>query len=46
MELFVGLDVSQEMTHLCVIGDGKICLARKVSVDTRSHRRDHQIESA
>ena len=41
MEQFVGLDVSQEMTHLCVIGgDGKI-VWQGVSVDTRSHRRDH-----
>jgi len=38
MEQFVGLDVSQEMTHLCVIGgDGKIvwqgkCLSTPESI--------------
>jgi hypothetical protein len=32
MDQFVGLDVSQEMTHLCVIGgDGKIVWRENVS---------------
>jgi hypothetical protein len=41
MEQFVGLDVSQEMTHLCVIGgDGKI-----VTTEIYTHVSDEALRS-
>jgi hypothetical protein len=47
MEQFVGLDVSQELTHLCVVdSNGAIVWQGKCDSTPAVHRRKHQSQSA